>query len=135
MTISFTEFMEITEPELVNDNGYVFRPLRPSMVLKDGTVLSVQASETHYCEPRENDGPYTAVEIGFPKQSISEGSVMIKQVLIDELMPFAEPSGDGYSGVFGWVPVEVLEQVITGRGGIVGTSEGMRFVVVGEKLF
>lgn len=136
MTISFNEFMELTEQELQGSpGGWEYRPLRPSMVLEDGTVLSVQASDTHYCSPRENTGPYTMVEIGFPKKSISEGSVMIQQVLIDELMPFAEPLGDGISGVFGYVPVDVLEQVITSRGGIVGTCEGKRFVLVGEKLF
>ena len=32
----------------------------------DGTSLSVQASKTHYCEPREDDAAeYTHVEVGF----------------------------------------------------------------------
>jgi hypothetical protein len=139
MTISFQEFMNITEPEMrESPGGWSFRPLRPSMVLEDGTILSVQASENHYCEPRENDGPYTMVEIGFPKRIVGDEPVhtRVEQILIDELMEWAEPAGEGkITGVFGYVPVSVLIEVINSRGGIVGTSEGRTFRVVGEKLF
>lgn len=44
-------------------SGYVFKAPVPEVVCKDGTTLSVQASETHYCTPRENKGPYTEVEV------------------------------------------------------------------------
>lgn len=40
--------------------------VRKSLVCKDGTTLSVQASEYHYCHPRNNDGPWTAFETGTP---------------------------------------------------------------------
>lgn len=33
-------------------------PIRPSICMGDGTFLSVQASEFHYCNPRENDVEY-----------------------------------------------------------------------------
>lgn len=39
---------------------------RPEIECADGTTLSVQASTVHYSMPRENDGPYTHVEVGFP---------------------------------------------------------------------
>ena len=34
----------------------------------DGFNMSVQASETSYCEPRNDRGPYKEVEIGFPSE-------------------------------------------------------------------
>ena len=36
------------------------------IVCADGHTLSVQASETHYCTPRDNRGPWTHVEVGYP---------------------------------------------------------------------
>jgi hypothetical protein len=39
-------------------------PVRPSIRMNDGTYVSVQASEFHYCEPRENDvEKYYTVEV------------------------------------------------------------------------
>ena len=34
-----------------------------SVMCKDGTTLSVQASEDHYCHPQRDYGPYTEVEV------------------------------------------------------------------------
>ncbi len=36
------------------------------VVCADGFSMSVQASETTYCNPRDNMGPYIEAEIGFP---------------------------------------------------------------------
>ena len=37
------------------------------VICADGFSMSVQASETHYCSPRETGAErYTAVEIGYP---------------------------------------------------------------------
>ena len=41
----------------------------PHMILKSGFVISVQASEAHYCTPRSNEGPYLAVEMMFLKST------------------------------------------------------------------
>ena len=46
--------------------GVRFKPYTPHVFCKDGEHLSVQASKTHYCTPRDDYGPYTHVEIGFP---------------------------------------------------------------------
>lgn len=35
----------------------------PHITCADGFTLSVQASATHYCSPRDNEGPYTSVEV------------------------------------------------------------------------
>ena len=45
------------------NNGMVFREPLPPVVCNDGTVLSVQAGEFLYCTPRNNDGPWTHVEV------------------------------------------------------------------------
>lgn len=38
----------------------------------DGTTLSVQASQWHYCTPRENKGPYTEVEVWCVSAPVTE---------------------------------------------------------------
>lgn len=37
--------------------------IRESIKCSNGLQLSVQASENHYCTPRNNEGPYTHVEV------------------------------------------------------------------------
>lgn len=36
------------------------------IVCRDGFSLSVQASHTHYCSPKNDTGPWTTVEVGYP---------------------------------------------------------------------
>ena len=43
--------------------GYESKEQAPTVICKDGTQMSVQASAHHYCTPRTNKGPYTHVEI------------------------------------------------------------------------
>lgn len=72
----------------------------------DGLIMSVQASEFNYCSPRNNLGPYTRVEVGYPSRPVPE------------LIPFAE-SSDYTNTVYGYVPYELVRQVIYVRGGMV----------------
>jgi hypothetical protein len=37
----------------------------PAMRCKSGFTLSIQASTAHYCTPRNNEGPYSHVEVMF----------------------------------------------------------------------
>ena len=39
------------------------KKILPKTVCVDGTTLSIQASQTHYCSPRDDIGPYTEVEV------------------------------------------------------------------------
>ena len=71
----------------------------------DGFRMSVQASKSHYCTPRDNFGPYSKVEVGFPSERI------------EEFMPFAEEADSPTDTVYGWVPIEIVEQVIESHGG------------------
>ncbi len=80
---------------------------KPLLICKDGYSISVQASEYHYCTPRINleDGCYYSVELGFPNE-------------YDELIDkYAEDKGSIYT-VFGYVPIEVVDELITKHGGI-----------------
>ena len=58
-----------------------------------------------YCEPRTDEGPWSAVEVGFPSE---------REEL---LMEYAEDPHRPTGTVYGWVPVEVISEVIAKRGG------------------
>ena len=72
----------------------------------DGFSMSVQASTFCYCTPRNNDGPYSQVEVGYP--SARE----------EMLMDWAEDPDDPTGTVYGYVPVSVVTNVIAKHGGI-----------------
>ena len=44
------------------------KPTRGRVRCKDGFAMSVQASRYHACTPRDDKGPYSAVEVGYPNQ-------------------------------------------------------------------
>ena len=77
------------------------------VVCKDGFSMSVQASSRHYCTPKNDVGPYNTVEVGMPSA---------KEAL---LMPYAEDASSPTSTVYGWVPSNIIWDVITRRGGYV----------------
>jgi hypothetical protein len=73
----------------------------PRIQCRDGFSVSVQAGRFSYCTPQVSQlGPWTEVECGYPSQLV--------------------PEWDEYrdSEVFGYVPVELVEQVIMKHGGI-----------------
>jgi hypothetical protein len=75
----------------------------PKLTLPDGGTLSVQAGHRYYCTPRlDNQPAYTHVEVGFPSRKI------------DALMPYAEMPTRPTRTVYGWVPVEIINQLING---------------------
>ncbi len=83
------------------------KQFNPKIICKDGTTLSVQASEYHYCTPRDNYGPYTHVEVGYPTA-----------VPHDAMLRYAEESSDPTCTVYGYTPVEVVNEFIELHGGI-----------------
>ena len=116
-----------------------FQKVRPRIACNDGFSVSVQASEFTYCHPRytqwqNEDGwqvingeywlssetprnfetdhytPYESVELGFPSE---------EDELINE---YAE--GDDYTNtVYGYVPVNVVEQLVEKHGGFKGVDK------------
>lgn len=80
--------------------------VRKPIFCNDGFNVSVQASNGHYCSPRINTDKYLSVELGFP----SEEEILIKE--------YAENKKDLTQTVYGWTPIEVVEEVIEKHGGI-----------------
>ena len=68
-----------------------------TVICRDGFRLSVQASQSHYCSPKSDTGPYYSVEV------YSDGSE-----------PLLNAGDDGISG---WTSSETLMKVITKHGG------------------
>lgn len=64
-------------------------PFFPRVRCADGTTISVQASRNHYCSPKNDEGPWTSVEIWV----------------------------DGEVRPRGWVPVAEVEALIERHGG------------------
>ena len=81
--------------------------LNRSVVCADGFRMSVQANETAYCDPRDNTGQYTEVEVGFPNRE----EPMLKQ--------WAEDPNKLTETVYAWVPRQVILNVIAKHGGMV----------------
>lgn len=90
---------------------------KPRIICADGTSLSVQASGFHYCKPRVDDpvDGFTHKEVGFPRDKDGNS--------LTEKMParweeYAEKFDENdYSGVFAYVPVELIEDFIKAHGG------------------
>ena len=78
------------------------------VVCADGFNMSVQAHDGAYCEPRlDGQRKYTLVEIGFPSA---------EEPLI---MPWCENDHNPTNTVYGYVPVDIVTNVIVKHGGIV----------------
>jgi hypothetical protein len=80
--------------------------LRPRITCFDGFNLSIQGNIGAYCSPRKDSDFYSSMEIGFPSE---------KEELI---MSYAGSEDQPTETVYGWVPIEVIEQVIEKHGGI-----------------
>ena len=77
------------------------------IVCADGFAMSVQASSSAYSTPREDVGPYTAAEVGYPTEEES----LLMQYVEDESRPT--------DTVYPYVPSTVISLVCAKHGGIV----------------
>ena len=112
MTVN--EYLEANSKRYPNSN----HPCnREAIVCADGMTLSVQASSGHYCTPREDDGPYSSVEVGYPSEAVPE------------LLVYAESPETPTGTIYGYVPVELVDAAIAAHGGIVG-SRGMTYMEI-----
>jgi len=83
-------------------NGHV-----KHITCKSGLTMSVQASFSTYCHPRNDEGPYLAVEVGFPS------------VKVDALMEYVEDASRPTDTVYAYVPTTLVEQIVNDNGGLV----------------
>lgn len=88
-----------------------FKPNAPVTICKNGVRLSVQASRFHYCSPREDEGPYSSVEVGF-----ITGPDTSRIAAPESWIPYAE-DGNTFSSIFAYIPVELVEEFIAANGG------------------
>lgn len=81
----------------------------PPMVCADGFKMSVQGHCGAYSQPRDDFAKeYRSVEVGFPSKRE------------EALMPYIDGDGsEPTETVYGYVPVEVVEQIIAAHGGLV----------------
>lgn len=88
--------------------AFSFKEQVPLIYCMDGTTLSVQTGQNLYCSPREDYGPWTAVEVGFPSRGFAQ------------LMPYidGDEDTDPTQTVYGYVPIHIVEEVIESCGGI-----------------
>jgi hypothetical protein len=77
----------------------------PPVLCKDGFKVSIQASEGHYCYPRNSRGPWEEFELGFPSSA---------DPLIAE---YAEDRDNLTQTVYPRVPVATIEQLLDKHGG------------------
>ena len=91
------------KPQEIPD--YAEKQVADRITCKDGIVLSVQASRTHYCTPRTNHGPYSHVEVGYPTTIPPES-----------WRQYAD--GDYPNNIYAYVPVELVTAFTDSHGGI-----------------
>ncbi|MFA5377810.1 MAG: hypothetical protein WC455_18815 [Dehalococcoidia bacterium] len=103
--MNLNQWLRETRKPWTTPSGFTGINIRPKIECADGLILSVQASHGHYCTPREDEGPYTAVEVGYPSEAIPE------------FMEYCESPERPTDTVYGWVPFEVVEAVIEKHGG------------------
>ena len=81
----------------------------PPIQCNDGFTMSVQASRDHYSEPRDDQGPYTAVEVGYPNR------------LEDLMLPFADKAttvAGETPTLYVRVPAHIINAVVSKHAGI-----------------
>lgn len=77
---------------------------RMRVTCPDGFNVSVQASQYNYCHPRNDVGPYSEVEVGYPSEWPEEW----------------QPHREGETGdVAGYLPVDLVVRVLLQHGWIV----------------
>jgi hypothetical protein len=82
---------------------------KPRIICKDGWSMSVQASQHHYCRPRQDVGPWTEVEVGYPSTA---------EPLLFEYVECETDDTDWTGSVYPYTPVGVVAAVLDLHGGV-----------------
>ena len=84
------------------------RPINNNVRCADGFKLSIVANEYAYCTPRSNDGPYLAVEVGYPSERPEPWA---------DWVTYCESPDGPMETVYGWVPVAFVRALVASHGG------------------
>lgn len=93
------------------------KPTAPQIVCANGVRLSVQASRVHYSTPRNDEGPYTTMEVGYITHH--DGSSL--RMPMDWWKYADDPGMAAMSGVYAYVPIGLIEEFISSQGGRAST--------------
>ena len=85
--------------------------IKPRVICSDGVSLSIQASRTHYCEPRDDEGPYYEMEVGYIQDA--NGDTLAPP---ESWLPYADRT-EFPIVVYGYVPIELIDAFIAEHGG------------------
>ena len=94
----------------------VRKALRGRVKCNDGFAMSVQASSEHACTPRNDTGPYTAVEVGYPNE------------MDPLLMPYCDAlskDAEFVPPLYVNVPTRVIRAVVHAHAGLRDDSEAL----------
>ena len=89
--------------------GQPFAKLLPRIVCADGFNVSVQVGKYLYSTPREDAGPWTHVEVGFPSERPEPW---------DEWSKYVDDAEIPTRTVYGYVPLAMIEALIALHGGV-----------------
>ena len=78
---------------------------RGRLVCADGFSVSAQANEFSHCSPRENEGPYDSVELGYPSREVPSW------------LGWAEDPGALTQTIYSRIPVGAVAYVVAESGG------------------
>ena len=90
------------------------RDYNPRIVCADGFSISVQAFSSSYCLPRQDEGPHTHMEGGFPSSAPLD-----PELLASAENRWDEEDADPTDTVYPYVAREVFEREFALHGGII----------------
>ena len=99
----------------MNYRGILERKHYDRVVCADGASVSIQAGSGLYSTPRDNDGPYTHVEAGFP--SVEPPA---------SWREYVEDPNDLCDTVYAYMPYDCVDEFINVHGGLM---EGFEFTL------
>lgn len=92
------------------DAGFAMKKQASRIKCRDGHSLSVQASQYHYCWPRNDLGPWDYVEVGFPTAEPPESWA--------EYFDGDWEQGGRTDSVYAYVPIALVAEFICAHGGV-----------------
>lgn len=132
--VTLDEIIAGTRDFWYSERGYRYKNIAKRVRCVDGASLSVQASKSCYCSPREDFGPYYEVEVGFLSAPPPDTWAEYYDGSREEFQE--NPRG----GVYGYIPVELVREYVGAHGGeaeqpCVLTWEGERESVADEQAY
>lgn len=99
---NLNDIVNHAEAFLVHEARYTYKEIVAAIQCKDGTLISVQASHGSYCDPEDDFGPYTTVEVMpvYPNTKIPRSWRKYKS-----------------GSLYGHVPVEIVQRFINRHSG------------------